>query len=335
MNEAVIVSTARTPIGRAGRGAFNLTHGADMGGHVIRHAVERAGIEPGEVEEVVLGCANPEGATGGNIARQAALRAGVPASAAAMTVNRFCSSGLQAIAIAANRVMCDGVKAAVAGGLESISLVQTTLNRNHYRDAWLEQHMPAVYMPMIETADIVARRYGIARERQDEYALESQRRTAAGQQAGRFDAEIVPLETTKAVVEKGSDEVRQEQVTLRQDEGNRPETTLEGLAKLKPVRGEGEFITAGNASQLSDGASACVVMSAREAAARRDRAHGGVPRPGGGRLRAGRDGHRPDLRRAAAAGAAWADGGRHRPVGAERGLRQPGAVLRRPARPSA
>ncbi len=268
MNEAVIVSTARTPIGRAGRGAFNLTHGADMGGHVIRHAVERAGIEPGEVEEVVLGCANPEGATGGNIARQAALRAGLPPSAAAMTVNRFCSSGLQAIAIAANRVVCDGVKAAVAGGLESISLVQSTLNRNHYRDAWLEQHIPAVYMPMIETADIVARRYGIGRDRQDEYALESQRRTAAGQQAGRFDAEIVPLETTKAVVGKGRDEVRHEQVTLRQDEGNRPETTREGLAKLKPVRGETEFITAGNASQLSDGASACVVMSAREAAAR-------------------------------------------------------------------
>ena len=267
MDEAVIVSTARTPIGRAMRGAFNLTHGADMGGHVIGHAVSRAGVAPGEVEEVVLGCANPEGATGGNIARQAALRAGVPAGAAAMTVNRFCSSGLQAIAIAANRVVCDGVQVAVAGGLESISLVQTTLNRSHYKEPWLEAHT-AVYMPMIETADIVAARYGIGRERQDAYALESQRRCAAGQQAGRFDAEIVPLPSTKAVVEKGSDEVREEPVTLRQDEGNRPETTLEGLAKLKPVRGEGQFITAGNASQLSDGASACVVMSARVAAAR-------------------------------------------------------------------
>ena len=244
MDEAVIVSTARTPIGRAVRGAFNLTHGAEMGGHVVRHAVERAGVSPEEVEEVVLGCANPEGATGGNIARQAALRAGVPPSAAAMTVNRFCSSGLQAIAIAANRVMCDGVKVAVAGGLESISLVQSTLNRNHYKDEWLEQRIPAIYMPMIETADIVARRYNIPRERQDEYALESQRRTAAGQQAGRFDQEIVPLPSVKAVVEKGSDEVRHEDVMLRQDEGNRPETTMEGLAKLKPVRGEDEFITA-------------------------------------------------------------------------------------------
>ncbi len=268
MEEAVIVSTARTPIGRAARGAFNLTHGADMGGHVIRHAVERAGVSPEEVEEVVLGCANPEGATGGNIARQAALRAGLPTTAAAMTVNRFCSSGLQAIAMAANRVVLDGVKVAVAGGLESISLVQSTLNRSHYRNEWLEQHIPAVYMPMIETADIVARRYQIPRERQDGYALESQRRTAAGQQAGRFDEEIVPLPTVKAVAEKGSDEVRHEHVTLRQDEGNRPETTLEGLAKLKPVRGEDEFITAGNASQLSDGASACVVMSASAAAAR-------------------------------------------------------------------
>ncbi|HYZ61588.1 MAG TPA: acetyl-CoA C-acyltransferase [Acetobacteraceae bacterium] len=268
MVEAVIVSTARTPIGRAMRGAFNLTHGAEMGGHVIKHAVERAGVEPGEVEEVVMGCANPEGATGGNIARQAALRAGLPASTAAMTVNRFCSSGLQAVAIAANRVVCDGVPVAVAGGLESISLVQTTLNRNHYRDDWLDQHMPAIYMPMIETADIVAGRYGVSREAQDEYALESQRRTAAGQQAGRFDQEIVPLPSVKAVVDKAGNEVGREEVTLRQDEGNRPDTTREGLAKLKPVRGEDQFITAGNASQLSDGASACVVMSDREAARR-------------------------------------------------------------------
>ncbi len=268
MIEAVIVSTARTPIGRAMRGAFNMTHGAELGGHAIRHAVERAGLEPGEVEEVILGCANPEGATGGNIARQAALRAGLAPSTAAMTVNRFCSSGLQAIAIAANRVVCDGVPVAVAGGLENISLVQTTLNRHMYKDAWLEDHVPAVYMPMIETADIVASRYGISREAQDEYALESQRRTAAGQQAGRFDQEIVPLPSIKAVTDKGSDVVRHEKADLRMDEGNRPETTLDGLAKLKPVRGEGAFITAGNASQLSDGASACVVMSATEASRR-------------------------------------------------------------------
>ncbi len=268
MVEAVIVSTARTPIGRAMRGAFNLTHGADMGGHVIRHAVERAGLEAGDVEEVVMGCANPEGATGGNIARQAALRAGLAPSTAAMTVNRFCSSGLQAIAIAANRVVCDGVPVAVAGGLENISLVQTTMNRHHYRDAWLDEHLPAIYMPMIETADNVASRYGISRAAQDEYALESQRRTAAGQQAGRFDQEIVPLPSTKAVTDKATNEVREEAAELRQDEGNRPETTLDGLAKLKPVRGEDHFITAGNASQLSDGASACVVMSDKEAARR-------------------------------------------------------------------
>ncbi len=268
MVEAVIVSTARTPIGRAMRGAFNMTHGAEMGGHVIQHAVERAGLEGVEVEEVVLGCANPEGATGGNIARQAALRAGLAPSTAAMTVNRFCSSGLQAVAIAANRVVCDGVPVAVAGGLENISLVQTTLNRHMYKDAWLEDHVPDVYMPMIETADIVAARYGVSREAQDEYALESQRRTAAGQQAGRFDQEIVPLPSVMMITDKATNEVRQESVTLRQDEGNRPETTLEGLAKLKPVRGEGQFITAGNASQLSDGASACVVMSDKEAARR-------------------------------------------------------------------
>lgn len=268
MVEAVIVSTARTPIGRAMRGAFNLTHGAEMGGHVVRHAVERAGVDPAEVEEVILGCANPEGATGGNIARQAALRAGLPAGVAAMTVNRFCSSGLQAIAIAANRVVCDGVPVAVAGGLESISLVQTTLNRNHYRDAWLEEHLPAIYMPMIETADIVAARYGVTREAQDEYALESQRRTAAAQQAGRLADEIVPMTTVKQVTDKATNEVREEEVTLTSDEGNRPDTTLEGLAKLKPVRGDDQFITAGNASQLSDGASACVVMSDREAARR-------------------------------------------------------------------
>jgi acetyl-CoA C-acetyltransferase len=267
MNEAVIVSTARTPIGRAMRGAFNLTHGADMGGHVIRHAVDRAGVAAAEVEEIVMGCAFPEGATGGNIARQAGLRAGLPTSVAAMTVNRFCSSGLQAIAIAANRVMCDGVKVAVAGGLESISLVQPNMNTVRYRDEWPDKHT-AIYMPMIETADIVSSRYGISRERQDAYAMESQRRTAAGQQAGRFDAEIVPMPTMKAVTDKTTNITTHEAVHLHQDEGNRPDTTLEGLAKLKPVRGLDQFITAGNASQLSDGASACVVMSRDEATRR-------------------------------------------------------------------
>ena len=268
MTEAVIVSTARTPIGRATRGAFNLTHGAEMGGHVIRAVVERAGLEMGEVEEVVMGVAYPEGAMGGNIARQAALRAGLHDSTAAMTVNRFCASGLQAIAMAANRVMLDGVPVAVAGGMESVSLVSSNPNRNRARNEWLEAHIPAIYMPMIETADIVAARYGITRAQQDAYALESQRRTAAGQQAGRFDAEIVPMATTKAVTAKDTQEVTHEETVLRQDEGNRPDTTAEGLAKLKPVRGDDQFITAGNASQLSDGASVCVVMSGAEAARR-------------------------------------------------------------------
>jgi acetyl-CoA acetyltransferase family protein len=239
-----------------------------MGGHVIRHAVERAGIDPADVEDVVMGCGFPEGATGGNIARQAAVRAGVPVTAAAMTVNRFCSSGLQAIAIAASRIVVDGVPVAVAGGLESISLVQENTNRAHYTDDWIVEHKPAVYMPMIETADIVARRYGVSREAQDEYALESQRRIAAAQQEGRLDREIVPMTTVKLVADKETGRTWEETVTLRKDEGNRPETTLGGLAKLKPVRGEDQFITAGNASQLSDGAAACVLMSDKEASRR-------------------------------------------------------------------
>jgi acetyl-CoA C-acetyltransferase len=267
MVSAVIVSTARTPIGRAVRGAFNLTHGAELGGHVIRHAVERARIEADAIEDVVLGCAQPEGATGGNIARQAALRAGIPVTTAAMTVNRFCSSGLQAIAIAAQRIIADGVPVAVAGGLESISLVQTTMNKSFYQDKWLVEHKPEIYMAMIETADIVARRYQITRERQDAYALQSQQRIAAAQQEGRLAREIVALPTVKLVTDKDNS-THEEPVTLAKDEGNRPETTLEGLAKLKPVRGEDQFITAGNASQLSDGASACVLMSDREAARR-------------------------------------------------------------------
>jgi acetyl-CoA C-acetyltransferase len=269
MADAVIVSTARTPIGRAYRGAFNNTHGADLAGHVISHAVKRAGIEPAEVEDVIMGCALPEGATGQNIARQAALRAGLPVTTAGMTVNRFCSSGLQAIALAAQRVIVDKVPIAVAGGLESISLVQTEhMNLHRMRDEWLEEHKPEIYMTMIETAEVVAKRYYVTREKQDEYALTSQQRCAAGQRAGRFDAEIVPMTTKKVVVDKASGETRIEEVTLKQDEGNRPDTTAEGLAALKPVTGEKGHITAGNASQLSDGASACVVMDASLAAKR-------------------------------------------------------------------
>jgi acetyl-CoA C-acetyltransferase len=266
MPDAVIVSTARTPIGKAYRGAFNNTHGATMAGHVIRHAVERARLEPGEVEDVILGCAMPEGATGHNIARQSALRAGLPVTTAGVTVNRFCSSGMQAIATAAHRVLVDRVPIMVAGGLESISLVQNEhQNKFRLREAWLDEHKPEIYLTMIETAEVVARRYYITREAQDEYALASQQRIAAAQREGRLAAEIVPLPTIKLVQDKATGEVREEPVTLTQDEGNRPDTTREGLAGLKPVTGEKGSITAGNASQLSDGASACVVMDSREA----------------------------------------------------------------------
>jgi acetyl-CoA C-acetyltransferase len=260
MPDAVIVSTARTPIGKAYRGAFNNTHGATLGGHVVKHAVERAGIDPTEVEDVIMGCAMPERATGQNIARLSAIRAGLPVHVAGMTINRFCSSGLQTIAVAAQRIIAGEAEVIVAGGLESISLVQD--GREPVREDWLMEHKPEIWMPMIETADIVAARYHVAREAQDAYALESQRRTAAGQQAGRFADEIVPLPSVRKVVDKVTKAESLEPVTLKSDEGNRPDTTLEGLAALKPVR-EGGYITAGNASQLSDGASACVVMSAK------------------------------------------------------------------------
>jgi len=264
MREAVIVSTARTPIGKAYRGAFNNTHGADLGGHVIQHAVARARIDPAEVEDVIMGCATPEGATGSNIARQCALRAGLPVTTSATTVNRFCSSGLQTIAMAAQRVIVDGVPVMVAGGLESISLVQNE-HANTYRlkSEWLVEHKPAIYDPMLKTAQTVADRYKVGRAYQDEYALQSQMRTAAAQQAGRFDDEIVPLKSIKAVADRKTGEVSFQETLLERDEGNRPDTNAEGLAKLEPVTGPQGHITAGNASQLSDGASACVVMDAK------------------------------------------------------------------------
>ena len=269
MREAVIVSTARTPIGRAYRGAFNDTHGAALGGHAIAQAVSRAGVEPGEIEDVIMGCALQQGATGQNIARQAAIRAGLPVTAAGTTIDRQCSSGLQAISIASQRVMFDGVPVAIGGGLESISLVQNDhMNRFRAADEWLLEHKRDIYLPMIDTAEIVAQRYQITRETQDQYALESQRRTAAAQAAGRFDAEIVPFETRMAVADKATGAISHKMVTLAKDEGNRADTTMEGLSALKPVRGEGHAITAGNASQLSDGASACVVMEAAEASRR-------------------------------------------------------------------
>jgi acetyl-CoA C-acetyltransferase len=263
MREAVIVSTARTPIGKAFRGAFNNTHGTVLAGHVIKHAVERAQIEPGEVEDVIMGCGFPEGATGHNVARLAAVRAGLPITVGGTTVNRFCSSGLQTISMAAQRVIVDEVPVVVAGGVESISLVQEHINKFRYTEEWLMEHKPALWMPMIETADIVAGRYKISREKQDEYALLSQQRTAAAQLENRLADEIVPLKSTKMNVDKETGAISYEEVMLTKDEGNRPQTTLADLAKLKPVRGDNYFITAGNASQLSDGASACVVMDSK------------------------------------------------------------------------
>ncbi|MCH9695933.1 MAG: acetyl-CoA C-acyltransferase [Gammaproteobacteria bacterium] len=262
MREAVIVSTARTPIGKAYRGAFNNTEAPTLGGHALRHAVQRAGIDPAEVEDVIMGCAMPQGSQGQNVARQIALAAGLPVTTAGMTVDRQCSSGMMAIALAAKTIVSDGVDIMVGGGLESISLVQNE-HMNTFRAAdprllKVHQHM---YMPMIDTAEVVAERYGVSRESQDEYALQSQQRTAASQEAGRFDDEIVAMTSTKGVMDKETKEISFEEVTLEKDEGNRPGTNLEGLASLGPVR-DGGVITAGNASQLSDGASASVLMEA-------------------------------------------------------------------------
>jgi acetyl-CoA C-acetyltransferase len=268
MEEAVIVAVARTAIGRAFRGAFNATHGADLAACALDAARTRAGLGLGDIEEVVMGCGYPEGATGGNIARAGSVRAGIATAASGVTVSRFCASGLEAVAHAARRVAMDHVPVALAGGVESISLVQPNVNRHSLRNPWIEERMPSLYMTMIETADNVAARYGISREAQDAFALESQRRTAAAQQAGRYREEIVPLTAVMSITDKASGEVRQESVTLTSDEGNRPDTTMEGLAKLQAVRGENAFITAGNASQLSDGAAAVAIMSASEAARR-------------------------------------------------------------------
>jgi acetyl-CoA acetyltransferase family protein len=269
VTEAVIVSTARTPIGKAYRGALNATEGATLLGHAIGEAVARARLDSKEIEDVVMGVALQQGATGGNIARKALLRAGLPVTVAGATIDRQCASGLQAIALAARSVLFDGVGIAVGGGGESISLVQNEhANTFHFEDPALLEIKGEVYMPMIDTAEVVAKRYGIPREAQDEYALESQRRTASAQQGGRFKDELAPIPTRMAIVDKETRQVSFRDVTLSQDEGPRPDTTAEGLAGLKPVRGEGFTITAGNASQLSDGASAAVIMSDKEAAKR-------------------------------------------------------------------
>jgi acetyl-CoA C-acetyltransferase len=269
--EAVIVSTARTPIGRARRGAFDDTQAQELAGHVIASAVRRAGIEGGEVDDVIMGCALQQGSSGANVARQGLLRAGLPATVPGMTIDRQCSSGLMAIAIAAKQILYDDMQITVGGGVESISLVQNEyLNSHRVVDPWLKAHLPTIYMPMLQTAEIVAERYGVTRERQDEYALSSQRRTAAAQESGRFDAEIVSLPSRKVVVDRESGEAGFEEVLLERDEGNRPSTTIEGLAGLEPVLPDGTVtarssVTAGNSSQLSDGASASVLMERAEA----------------------------------------------------------------------
>ncbi len=261
MTDAVIVSTARTGLAKSWRGAFNMTHGATLGGHVTQAAVERAKIDPARVEDVIMGCANPEGATGSNIARQIALRAGLPVSVPGMTVNRFCSSGLQTIALAAQRVIAGEGDVFVAGGVESISCVQNEMNLHMLREGWLMEHKPEIYWSMLQTAENVSKRYSIPKERQDEYGVQSQLRAAAAQEAGRFNEEIVPITVLAGVADKASGRMFTKEVTIAADEGIRADTTLEGVSKIRTAL-PGGVITAGNASQFSDGASACVVMNA-------------------------------------------------------------------------
>ncbi len=268
MREAVIVSTARTPIGKAYRGAFNNTAAPTLGGHAIRHAVERAKVDPAQVEDVVMGCALQHGTAFMNVARQSLIRAGLPVTVSGQTLDRQCSSGMMAIAIAAKQIMCDGMDVVIGAGLESISTNQVP-QAFMSPDSWLLESKPALFMSMLETAEIVSERYGVSREAQDAYALQSQQRTAAAQEAGKFDDEIVPMAATMKVMDKETKELSEHEVTLAGDEGNRPQTTLENLQNLKPVFAdgqvlrEGKYITAGNASQLSDGASASVLMEAK------------------------------------------------------------------------
>ncbi|HUN70320.1 MAG TPA: acetyl-CoA C-acyltransferase [Burkholderiales bacterium] len=266
-NEAVIVSTARTPLCKSWRGALNMTHGAKMGGHVVHAALERAKVEPQEVEDVIMGCATPEGATGGNIARQIAIRAGLPVTVSGMTVNRFCSSGLQTVALAAQRIIAGEAGIFVAGGVESISMVQNEMNKHHYQDEWLHRHKPEIYWPMLQTAEYVSRKYNIPREAQDRYGVESQLRAAKSRAEGKFKDEIVAITTKMKVVDKATGAETMKEVTAEHDEGIRADTTYEGVSQIKPAI-EGGVIAAGNASQFSDGASAQVLMSDKLAAKR-------------------------------------------------------------------
>ena len=265
MREAAIISTARTGLAKAVRGGFNKTHGITMGGQTVKHVIDRAGVDAGEVEDVIFGCGQPEGATGHNIGRNVAISGGCPVTVPGTTINRFCSSGLQSIAVAAQRIIVDGIKVAIGGGVESISLTQQNLNMKHLIEPELQKICPALWMPMINTADIVADRYGISREKQDEYSLQSQQRTAAAQTEGKFNDEIIPVSTKMDVINKETKEVSVQDVTVDKDECNRPQTTLESLASLMPVMGPDKYITAGNASQLSDGASSCLLMDLKEA----------------------------------------------------------------------
>jgi acetyl-CoA C-acetyltransferase len=267
MIDAVIVSTARTGLAKSWKGAFNMTHGATLGGHVLQAAIQRAGIEAAEVEDVLAGCANPEGATGGNIARQIALRGGCPVTTAGITINRFCSSGLQTIASAAQRIIAGEGDIYAAGGVESISCVQQEMNRHMYQEVWLSQHKPEIYWPMLQTAETVAKRYHISRERQDEYGVQSQQRAAAAQAAGLFNAEIVPMTTVMGVADKASGQLLSREVTISADEGIRADTTYEAVSKIRSAL-PGGVISAGNASQFSDGASMAILMNAQTAAAK-------------------------------------------------------------------
>ena len=262
MTEAVIVSTARTGLGKSWKGAFNMTYGATLGAHSVQHAVARAGIDPAEVEDVIMGSTFGEGTTGGNIARQIALRAGLPITTAGLSINRFCSSGLQSIALAAQRVMTEGAEVIVAGGLESISCVQNEVNVHMRRDPWIDEHKPTLFWSMLQTAETVAKRYNISKEAQDEYGVRSQQRAAAGQATGKFKDEIAPMTTTMGVIDKNTGAISTREVTIASDEGIRPDTTLEGVSKIRSAM-PGGVITAGNASQFSDGSSACVVMDAK------------------------------------------------------------------------
>ena len=262
MKEAVIVSTARTGLAKSWRGAFNMTYGATLGAHAVKHAVARAGIDPAEVEDVIMGATNLEGTQGGNIARGIALRAGLPVTTAGLSIHRFCSSGLQSIALAAQRVMTEQIPVLVAGGVESISCIQNEINMHMRRDPWLLEHKPDLYLNMLQTAETVASRYNISKDDQDAYGVRSQQRAAAAQAAGKFDDEIVPMTTTMAVQDKASGLATRREVTISADEGIRPDTTLEAVSRIRPAI-PGGVVTAGNASQFSDGASACVVMDAK------------------------------------------------------------------------